>query len=280
MPRSRLSSLLLLAALLAPGVPSAARTDSSDAEALMRDSTLWQQLETIAPTVRGGLLDALSKQPDRPQPGEVQRLSRAVERAYAAGRLQAIARETLAEQLSPRHLDAIHAWFESPAGVAIHRAEAAAAADRREQEVIIQDGVALLAQAPPSRRDLLRELVSETRAAEAAASIVISTAIALQRGAASAGPALPGPSDTELRDMLESERPRMVEALRESSLALDARAFATVSEDELGAYLAFAKSDAGRHFTAASMQALTSALLDAGLKLGRKMAGPEADPGI
>lgn len=279
MTRAFVRSLGAVLLLLAPAL-AAASTDAADAEQLMRESALWHQLGSVAPSMRSGLIAALDKQGDKPSPAEMQRLTRAIETAYSADRLRPVARRTIAEEISAGHLHAIHAWYESPSGIAAAAAEVAAATDKRDPATVAREGLEMLARTPPPRRDLMRELMHATRAAEAAASIVINTALALQRGAAGVNPDLPGPSESELRDLLEAQRPRMEEAVAGPTLALYATMYEKLSEAELSAYVKFSRSEAGQHFSDVCIRALNAALADAGLRLGRTLAGPAADRGI
>jgi len=260
---------LLSLFLFFPCSPATAETDAGTAEALMRESGLWQQLNGVAPQVRAGLANALEQQGKESDADALEHLSGAVDAAYAPARLRTIAQAVIAKGINPKHVPFLRAWYRSPTGIAITKQEEAASNDPRDPTTIVQEGAALLTKLPESRRTLLNKIVKITRSAEATTNITINTAIAIQLGLASASPGTPLPSPQELRTILEAQRPQMQGAFATMSLAMFATMYASLPDSALSKYVAFLSSTAGKHFTELGLRALDTALIDAAGELGR-----------
>lgn len=254
-------------------LPAHAETDAATAEALMRHSGLWEQLAGIAPQARAGMLSSVAESGARPSEAELDRLTRAADAAFDAGRLRATALGAIARGLEPRHVEALQRWYASAPGTAITKLEEVSGADTREPPAVMQAGTALLQRMPDERRDLLAEMVQVTRSPEAMVQLVIGTSLAAWRGAASVTPGAPGVSLAELRALLESQRPQMLQAYAALSLAAMALTYETAPIGELGAYLDFLKSDAGRHFNDLGMAAVDAAMVEASAEFGRRLPG-------
>ncbi len=268
-----LAGWLMGLAFLASAPVAHAETDTATAESLVRDSGIWQQLASISPQVRAGLLDAISRSGSRPSATEIERLSRVIDEAYASDRLRAIAVSTVKAQVQDGHVPSLQRWYASELGRRIARLDEAASAEQTDPASVFQQGLALVAAMPEARRTLLGDMVVVTRSAETLAEITIDTALAAHRGAASMAPDAPGVSSAELRQHLESQRPQMLRAYTGLALASYAKAYASLPTAELDRYLEFLKSDAGRHFTNVGMKAFSAALVEASAEMGRKLQG-------
>lgn len=267
---------LLSLVLFFPSPPATAETDPGTAETLMRESGLWQQLNGVAPQVRAGLANALAQQGRGAAADEVEQLSNAAEAAYAPERLRTIALAVIAKGTNPKHVPTLRTWYRSPTGIAITKQEEAASNDPRDPSTIFQEGEALLAKLPESRRALLKKIVKITRSAEATTNVTINTAIAVQMGLASATPGALLPSPQDLRSVLEAQRPQMQEAFATMSLAVFAAMYAPLPDRALAKYVTFLSSAAGTHFTELGLRALDTALIDAAGELGRGIPAARA----
>lgn len=261
-----LSALLLAAGMLGSAL---AQTSAATAEALMRKSGLWNQLEHVAPQVRAGLTEAFAQDGAGLQPSELARLARSVDAAYAPAQLRAVARATIARQARAGDVPTLLAWYGSATGVEVTRLEEAAAADTRELTDVVRQGLALLESLPEERGTLIRELVDVTRAAEALTTMTINTTVAIQSGVAAASPDAAGPSADALRTLLETQRDRINRSFAGVALGTTTLTYAELSDAELQRYVEFLKTAAGRRFTDVSMRALDAALARAAGELGR-----------
>lgn len=263
---------LLLAALGGPWAQAA--VDADAAEAVMKRSGLWQQLDAIGPQARRGLVDSINRSARRPTEAEAARLLQAAEAAFAADRLREAARRAIAEGLDPAHVPAIEAWYASPVGQGLTRVEEAAAKGTDDPQAAVRQGVELLRSMPGDRRALLTEMAEVTQAAESMVELVVGISVAMAQGMASvAPPGTPVPAPADLRRMLEAQRPQMLQHYAMAMLASSALTYASVGEGELAAYVDFLRSEAGRHFNALVIRALVAAMSEASTEMGRRLPG-------
>jgi hypothetical protein len=265
-----LQTLALCLTLLAP----AAQAEGADAaaEALMKKSGLWQQLDSLAPQVRAGMFAAIGNAGARPSAAEEARLGQAVDESYATPRLRSVAGGVMARGLQQRHVAVLNRWYDSALGQRITKIEEAAAADTTPPEATLQQGQALLEAMPSPRRALLAGIVEATKSAELMVNITINTVLATQRGLASVlPPGQQGPSHQELRATLDAGRAQMQDNFNAYLVAAMARTYTAVPTPELTEYLAFLRGDAGRHFSDITGQALDAAITEASAELGRRL---------
>lgn len=251
--------------------PAWAVTDAATAESLMRKSGMWEQLEQIAPQVRAGMVEGAARSGKRPSETESERLSRAVDHAYAAQRLRAACRAAISSNLDRTHVEALRRWYDSGSGRHISNLERVQS--MQDGQAAFRRGTVLLGEMSASRRRALEELVVVSRSAELQTELTIGTALAMHQGAANASPEAARPSLGEIKAMLDQQRRGMTRAFSALALASFAVAYASLSPAELEAYLVFLKSDAGRHYNSVTMRAFGTAMLEAAVELGRAAPG-------
>lgn len=269
-PRLLQTLRLLLLALLLAGSAAQAQVDAAEAEQLLRQSGLWQQLDQLSAQVRSGFAAAAARQGDKATPAQTERVAKAIDAAFAPDRLRADMTATLSQGLQPQHLQTVQAWYLSDLGqrIATLDRQAGAAADPAPQ---LAAGSQLLQQMPDARRDLLGQLVQAVQGGELLAGLAVNTALALQLGVQSVQPGTPGLPQQALREQLQQQRPRLVDSFRRLLLASSAASYASLSDEDLSRYLAFLKSAAGRHVTDQGMKAFEAAMVRASNELGRRL---------
>jgi len=260
-------------ALLASSHSASAQTDTATAETLMRDSGLWQMFDSIAPQMRAGVLESSARNGVKPGQAEIERLLKSVDEAYAVGRLRAAALASVKASVRQEHVPGLRRWYASGVGKGIVQLELLAAADQTPVELVMQQGVALLSAMPQARRDMLEEVVAVTQTAEILMQIMQDSVVAIHRGERSMTPDAPGISEQELRTDLESQRPQMLKAYTAFALASYAKSYATLPSMELAQYVAFLKSEPGRHFVDVGLKALNAALVVGSTEFGRRLPG-------
>jgi hypothetical protein len=270
-PMMLMRCLLWYCSLLICASPVWAGTDAPTAESLMRKSGMWEQLEQIAPQVRAGIVAGTGRSGRRSTEAESERLSRAIDHAYAAHRLRVACRAAISKNLDSTHVEALRRWYDSGSGRHISSLERAQST--RDGQAALRRGTVLLEEMPASRRRALEELVVVSRSAELQTELTIGTALAVHHGAASVSPEAARPSLSEVKAMLEKQRHGMTRTFSALSLAAFAAAYASLSAAELDAYVEFLKSHAGRHYTSVTMRAFATAMLDAAAELGRAVPG-------
>lgn len=252
-----------------------AQIDAQAAEALMKKSGLWQQLAEIPAQMQASVQEIAATSEEKLSATQIARLQQAAAAAYAAERLQSTTRGLIAARLEQKHLPALDAWLDSGLGQKIRRLEEAAAADPRDTQAKLQDGVARLQGLDAARRALLTEFVAATRSAEALTNFSIDTLVAMRQGLSSVTADETGPSLQDLRAALQAQRPQMLETYAMVSTALSALHYASLPDEELAQYLVLLKSEAGRRYTDVGVQALTDALVDSALEFGRRLKGTQ-----
>jgi hypothetical protein len=262
----------LLACWLACLVPAAhAEWDAARAEALMRQSGLWQQLGSTGRQMEAAVLSSVATAPKKPSDEEVRRLLQAVAAAHAPERLQQAALQTLQRGGQPQHLPALNAWFEKPLASKITALEVNSALETLQPPEVMARGAAALAGMSVARRELLDALVQRTRSAEALTQVTVTVTLAIQRGMASVLPGAPGPTAAELRAALQAQRAQMLQAFGVLSLSAMALTYETLSIGELSDYVEMIGSPAGQHLNDLGLQAYSDAMETAAQDFGRRL---------
>ena len=250
------------------------------AEGLMRKSGLWEQLGAIAPQMEAGAGAAVEQSGTKMSPDELKRLTQAFVTAYSPMHLRATALGVLTAELTPAHVAALEAWYNSPDGKAITQLEEAASADAGDFQARVQAGAQVLASATADRRALLKRVAKVTRAVEASTDIIINTAVGIQEGLAKVLPARSKPQAKELRAALELQRPQMMKSFDIATVALFASTYEGIDDKALGRYVGFLKSSAGLAYTEVSLRAMDRAFVEAAHDLGRSIPAVKSNANL
>ncbi len=263
----------LAAATLAWAPAARAQVEEAQAERLMRQSGLWEQIADLGPQLKRGFEQAAQQQPmGEGAPEALRRLSSATDEAFAAVAVRVTARRELAARLDARHLPALNAWFDSAVGRRVTQLEVASSAAPSDTERRQAEGERLLAAAGPERRALIDALGEASRNAESSASGVLNLLLALQTGLARAAGRTDLPPIDELRTQLEPRRQAMMQAMVPLMRALSAELYAPLSDADLAAYVRLLQSPAGRHLTDAVIASVNRVVTESAEELGRLAA--------
>lgn len=260
---------LLAAALCSASFNARAQIDDSTAEMLMRKSGLWVQMGEMSQQVRKGFEASTAASPKPPSADEQARLSRVIANAYAADRLRRVALQSLARLVQPAQVDSLRKWFNSSLGESLTKLEEAAAASQTDPAMVMREGHALLEALPSVRRAQYNEMVEVTKAPEFAVELMVNAVVAIQRGVQAAQPSAPAAPPADIKALLEAQRPALLRNYAALFMASSALTYKDVPAADFSSYLAFLKSDAGRHFNDAVLAAMGAALTDASVELGR-----------
>ena len=250
-------------------------TSAATAELLLRKSGTWEQLGGMERQVMAGFGQAMAQARPTPSAAEAERLAKLISRAYATAALRSTAVQVVMAHLDERHLPAIVQWYDSATGRAITRLEeqSSAASSNEDPGALASRGMDILQKSSEHRRQLIADLVRETRAAGGLVEMTLNVALAIQRGVLASNPDAPGVTAAELRAALEQQRPAMLQAYERIARASYALMYEALSDAELEQYVAFCKSPAGAHFVAVSLLALDRVLSTASEELGKNLAG-------
>lgn len=268
----RLVPAVLALCLAAGTLPARAEASIADAEDLACKAGLCQQIDAM----RQQMLDSIDELAASTTPlvdAEVmQRMRTVADHAYAAERLRKNLMHELAQRLDEKDVPALRHWFDSPAGRLIAKAEQSNA--DLDLGAPVKQGSEILARSTPARRQLIADLMRESRTAEAMVDIIINTTLAVRSGIVIASPNRPHGDTRELRASLEGNRAAMIKSFSTVSLPIMASSYAEVSDADLGSYLSFMRSEAGARFNAVSLQAFERALMIAASEFGQAIPAP------
>jgi hypothetical protein len=247
-------------------------------DALIQRSGLEAQLVHFEAAMQRGITSAHQSQPGLP-PEQLSRMRKAVAHAYAPSSLRPALRAALAKSLSRAEIASALAWLDSPTGRKLTALEEDAATPAAQQrlEAAARRGIPPLA---AERAETLHGLVEATRADQAAASILIETAIGINEGFALFGPEGSDTTVATLRREMESERAELVAELHEQSFVAFALVYAEATDAELAALLRFSRSPAGARYHDVTSRAFASTLAQAARRLGGALAAPAAPADI
>lgn len=167
---------------------ASAEPNLATAETLMRASGLWNQLESMAPSIRAGISSSLSRIEPAMAPIEIKRIGAIADDLYSATRLRAAVQAFIAKEINATHTGELTAWYQSPTGRTMTQLEEQASSQQRDPNAALKEGSDLLATLPAARQQQLSQLVEVTHSVESMTNITINTAIASGVGAASTVP--------------------------------------------------------------------------------------------
>lgn len=258
------------ACLLALGLAAQAQAQTTPArvEELLRASGLWSDLAAIVPPggsrlgeqvmrLTGGKADA----------GQMERMQRAFEAAFEAGRLRAQVLAHAAQRLQPDQVEAAIAWHRGDLGREVLLLGDIA---RRQPDAqrLLAHGHALLASASAERRSLLLEVTVVSGQLALNARIEAGMALAVQVGRGTGG--TPSAQDRTLQaQVMNLELGGLGPAL-----ARNAAAYAALSDSQLHAYLGFLQSPAGRAVQAGLNQSFEAAVFAQSVAWGQLLGKP------
>ena len=261
---------LLAGSALSVAVLAQAQVAPAVTEGLLRQSGIWEQVGSIGEQAEAGLPQILAQTGVKPSEAEIARLTQAIRASYAPARLRETLLKVVSGKLEARHVSELRRWYDAPLGQSITRIEERASADPGDYEAGLREGYALLEKMQPTRRQLLEELLRQTRAAEIMAQITINTSLASLSGVASVTSQVKI-SPSQLKTLLEAQRPQLIQSYAAVFLTSFARIYAVLPTEALQQYVKFLSSSAGHHFNAVCNEALDAALTGAASDLGRRL---------
>jgi len=270
---TRAAAWALRALLLLAPSPALADIDVQGAEELMRVSGIWGQLGDLAGQVAVDIEAEVRQSEARLPPAVAERLIAQAKISFAGDRLRTRVRDSLVAHVDAQHLPALLDWFKSPTGVEVVRSEQADMADLRDSTLTDAEDARRFAALTTERKAILQRLVAASRAVDSDATLTIQMAAGVQLGLRSALSGTPRQSLDDALSALELKRPDMVRSIEAGENASFARIYSSNSDAVLEDYVRFLDSPAGSHFTDMEVEALSSALREAGEDFGRAALG-------
>lgn len=256
------ASCLMLCGGMLGAASARAEVTPAQAEEVMKKSGLWDQLGSVLPQARVGFSAAFSLGESEPDSAAADRLNAVLEEAYGAERLRKLGLAIVARSLDAGQVAAMQRWFESPLGRKVGAVEQSAAGTQTDLREVIRQGTDMFERLPASRRELLTQLLTETRADEAMVDVSIRTLVATHKGVSTALPGGFHLTNAEVKATLMTDREQMRKAYADLIVASFAQAYTPLTDGELKRYVGFLRSPAGKRHTALALQSLHAALDD------------------
>jgi Domain of unknown function (DUF4124) len=201
----------------------------------------------------------------RPAPGKMSAKDQAavdkvLTRALRHETVYSLVRDAFLPHVDRANLETTAAWLWSPLGRKIVALEIATSEPGFEQKVA-EYGTALKAKPPTNHRiELIQRLDWATAATEISADLIAAVARGVTIAVSAAGPAEQRLRPGQIEDRVAQVRARASQRLRDAHTTSTLYAYRDLTDDELGAYVLFSASEAGRWYSAAMRKATVSAL--------------------
>ena len=263
---------LAAAAVLAAGmVATGADQDRQKlAKDLVASSGIERQTQQFVDVVRTNLATLRESRPIEPAVAE--RLARAVDAALDAGKMQAAIQADLVAALEPKDAEGALQWLQSPVGKKITALEEAATAPAA-------DGAKPVPAAPPAapRAARIARLTTALNTVESATDLAVRAqkAIILAMLAILPPDAERAPDAAEFA---EKKRPETRAFIEKATPDIFEKTYRTLTDEELDQYIAFAESDVGKKYSAATSAAVGRATLKAIEAMGATLKESTAKP--
>jgi hypothetical protein len=174
-------------------------------------------------------------------------------------------------ELSAKDEEEVLVWLSSTLGARITKIEEESgepeAMTKAEREI-----PGHFASVPAARIEKFERFGKVIHAGESTVTALINTTTAIVYGAALATPPYDAAPAIILRERMESQRAQMVATFTQQAVEQFAYIYRGLSDEELGRYLAFAESPAGRRYHDATVKVLEDVLTHAALDMGRELA--------
>jgi hypothetical protein len=245
-----------------------AKADRHLVQTLMQKSGLSEQIKHIPGVIRDGVIESNREAGGDLSDSEMAELLTRVAEAFDAKVLLDTVERHMQENLSKAEIMTILKWVDSPLGRKISRMEAESSTPEAYLEI------RRLSERPlkkSGRVALLSKLDEAVKATEVGLSISINLQVAFILAVTAELPEDQRPSYDRIMAEINRDRPRMRQAMERETIAGFLYAYRQLTDDEIGKYIAFAESEAGRKYNAVTSEGLNSALMQAGLALGNKM---------
>lgn len=266
MTKRYLSSLLVLACLLAIAAGVSARQLSADTIDLLLDrSGVEHFLESLPLQVGEGLVAAIAEDPEGTAllADSVQTLRESANTIFAPGQLTPIIRQVLERRMSADQASEVVDWLESPLGARLTELENAATSPEFPQQLEAYLATFPDNQPTTDRIELLRKMDQAANITESGIEVVLHMQLALVVAVVETLPEQQRPSVPEILRQLESERPYIEQMLKQMSFYSLLYTYREVSDADVRRYIQFLESRTGKVYQSSIIEGLDLALMQA-----------------
>jgi len=272
----------LFLAFLCAGIAFAADTPGRRTEELMQKSGLWKQLGYFQAQVRAGIEESRASEARSGQPrireADIERVQAAGHIAFAPDRLRASVRGDMERLLKPADEAEVLDWLSTDLGMRLTRLEEESE-DPAGYALMMREAPKYAKGLPEDRLDRMRRLEKAVQGGAASVEITIGITTAVAYGIASTSRFGNTEMVEKLKEQIEAQRPRMLVMLREQMVTSFGWIYRTVPDEDLDRYAQFAETPAGTAYHAATIKAMTNAIVRASLEMGERIGRADAsDP--
>ncbi|MCJ7664786.1 MAG: TraB/GumN family protein [Desulfobacterales bacterium] len=259
-------------------IPASVGTSAITTESLAHAPTLGSEIEeqtqVLSLAIQTGL-DQARIQDDRLQqiPHDVYATIRGLlAEAFDPARLDTTVLGKVEAQLSNAETERIRAWLDSPLGKRcsdLYTASLRPQASAEQQEFIANIQKSPI---PPARLELIQGLATATKTKDVTLEIAVDTQLVLTTVISTTFPSAEQWPFSKTLDETEKNRLLFEPRVDQQIISLLLNMYSSLSDAELGQYLAFAKSDAGVRYYRALLNGVRLALMEASIRFGAAMA--------
>jgi uncharacterized protein YbaP (TraB family) len=228
------------------------------------------QTRVLALAMQNGLDQARSQHPRIQQiPQDLYTKIRGLlAEAFDPARLDTTVLGKVEVQMSKEEKTEIHAWFDSPLGKRcsdLYTAALKPQSSAEEQEFI---AATQRSPVPPARAELIKGLAAAIRIKDIKLEIAVNAQLVITTVISANFPSAEQWPFSKTLDEAEKNRLLFEPRVDQQTTSLLLYMFNSLSDAELGKYLAFAKSDAGAHYYRALCNGVKLALMEADIRFG------------
>jgi len=265
---------LIIMIFFLPCMLAASETKTSMLEELYFKSGMEKQYADIPAALKEGFDQGLKIDTgkNKMSPSVSIAIRNSIDTSFSSELVKADILACFKSNLSERDIQEILKWLDSPTGKRCTELEEAGSAPgilekRMEFEKNIKNNPI-----PENRMKLIRKFNQATSGTEAAVSIAEGMQIALLTAVNLSMPEEMRMPYQTMKNEIEQLKPKIRAILEPEVITGFIYTYRTLTDPELGEYIDFLSSEAGRKYTASSIKGLKKALEDGSMKWGRSIA--------
>ena len=249
-------------------------TSESLVHVLYIRSGMEEQMRQLPLAIQGGLDQARNRDNRIQQiPHDVYATIRGLlADAFAAERLNAMVLRQMEAQLSKDEMEKIIAWLDAPFGKRC--SDLFTASLRPQASADLQEFMKNLQKSPasPARLELIQGLAAATKTKDLTLEIAVDTQLVLTTVISTSFPSAEQWPFSKILDEAEKNRLLLEPRVDQQITPLLLYMYSSLSDAELGQYLAFAKSGPGARYYRSMFNGIRLALMDASIRFGAALA--------
>lgn len=258
---------LALTLVFAAGLAQAADKRALASE-VMRVSGLEQQLAQTTRSINDSLKKAEESGKATPEQREI---GAVMLEAFGTENILAAVGKQLADQLNEGELQKVLSWYEGDPGRKLIRLENQLTDPEKAKELVEFAKQAEQNPIPEARQSLYKKIDKATLTTETTVDMQLNSRVAMVKAMNKTAKSEKKLTDAEIKEKIESQRPKAMEFMQQINLIKFAYLFKDVPESDLAAYVKFAESDVGRKYFKARSKALDAAMQEGSRKVGEAM---------